>query len=143
MLDHEGHIVHIDFGYILSRTIKFEKAPFKLTDEYIELLGGKDSKGFKQYIALCIEGFLAIRRHYEKILLLVEMTINSEALGTQICPCLSDDEGVLLNLRKRFKLRKSEPDIQNYVYNLIGEAIENWRTEIYDAYQRILNNINI
>jgi phosphatidylinositol kinase/protein kinase (PI-3 family) len=39
MLDASGHIVHIDFGYLLSNTIKFEKAPFKLTTEYIDVLG--------------------------------------------------------------------------------------------------------
>jgi phosphatidylinositol kinase/protein kinase (PI-3 family) len=35
MLDTEGHIVHIDYGFILSNApgkgFKFEKAPFKLT----------------------------------------------------------------------------------------------------------------
>eukprot|EP00352_Strombidinopsis_acuminata_P003447 CAMPEP_0176403428 /NCGR_PEP_ID=MMETSP0126-20121128/50089_1 /TAXON_ID=141414 ORGANISM="Strombidinopsis acuminatum, Strain SPMC142" /NCGR_SAMPLE_ID=MMETSP0126 /ASSEMBLY_ACC=CAM_ASM_000229 /LENGTH=35 /DNA_ID= /DNA_START= /DNA_END= /DNA_ORIENTATION= len=35
MIDPYGHIVHIDFGFILSnapgRGLKFEKAPFKLT----------------------------------------------------------------------------------------------------------------
>jgi len=140
MIDSQGHLIHIDFGYILSRTVKFEKAPFKLTDEYIELLGGKESQGFKQYISLCIEGFLAIRRNYEKILLLVEMTLNSVSMGNQICPCL-DDEGVLRSLRKRFRLGLSESEVQEYVFGLIGEAVDNWRTEIYDAYQLLLNGI--
>ena len=44
MLDPEGHIIHIDYGFILSNApgkgLKFEKAPFKLTYEFVELLGG-------------------------------------------------------------------------------------------------------
>lgn len=40
MLDSTGSLVHIDFGYLLARTIKFEKAPFKLTEEMIEVIGG-------------------------------------------------------------------------------------------------------
>jgi phosphatidylinositol 4-kinase B len=44
MIDTEGHIVHIDYGFLLSNApgkgIKFEKAPFKLTQEFVDLLGG-------------------------------------------------------------------------------------------------------
>jgi phosphatidylinositol 4-kinase len=76
MITSEGHIFHIDFGYLLSRTVKFEKAPFKLTEEFIEVMGGEKSKLFKDYIELCVRGFIAIRKHYEKILLLVEMTLS-------------------------------------------------------------------
>jgi len=35
MIDNEGHIIHIDYGFLLSNApgkgLKFEKAPFKLT----------------------------------------------------------------------------------------------------------------
>jgi phosphatidylinositol kinase/protein kinase (PI-3 family) len=40
LLDASGHIIHIDYGYLLSRAIPFEKAPFKLTPEFIEVMGG-------------------------------------------------------------------------------------------------------
>ena len=37
MIDIEGHIMHIDFGFYLSNApgkgVKFESAPFKLTEE--------------------------------------------------------------------------------------------------------------
>lgn len=50
MVDNEGHIVHIDYGFFLSNApgkgIKFEKAPFKLTQEFLEVLGGTESKKF-------------------------------------------------------------------------------------------------
>lgn len=75
MLDEQGSLLHIDFGYLLARTIKFEKAPFKLTEEMMEVIGGEKSKLFKRYVELLVQGFLAIRLHYEKILMLVEMTL--------------------------------------------------------------------
>jgi phosphatidylinositol kinase/protein kinase (PI-3 family) len=44
LIDTEGHIMHIDFGFILSiapgKGIKFEKAPFKFKMEYLAILGG-------------------------------------------------------------------------------------------------------
>jgi len=43
MIDGVGHILHIDFGFLLSNNpgkgLKFEKAPFKLTREFIEVIG--------------------------------------------------------------------------------------------------------
>ena len=48
MIDNEGHIIHIDFGFMLSNApgkgLKFEKAPFKFTTEYLDVLGGIQSK---------------------------------------------------------------------------------------------------
>ena len=43
LIDHKGHIVHIDFGFVLTQSpggISFENAPFKFTEEYLEILGG-------------------------------------------------------------------------------------------------------
>ena len=43
MIDKEGHLIHIDFGFLLSNApgkgLKFERAPFKLTQEYLDILG--------------------------------------------------------------------------------------------------------
>jgi phosphatidylinositol 4-kinase len=42
MIDNEGHIIHIDYGFLLSNApgkgLKFEQAPFKLTEEFMDLL---------------------------------------------------------------------------------------------------------
>jgi phosphatidylinositol 4-kinase len=125
MLDSEGVLFHIDFGYLLARTIKFEKAPFKLTEEFIEVMGGDQSKAFKDYCTLCVQGFVAARKHYEKILLLVEMTISDSAA----IPCLERDS-ITKNLRKRFHLEWNEAQCEEYIMNLLLEARENWRTQV-------------
>ena len=47
LIDIEGHIMHIDFGFFLSNApgkgLQFETAPFKLTWEQVEVLGGARS----------------------------------------------------------------------------------------------------
>ena len=75
LLHRDGYIVHIDFGFFLSSAPKgnLEKeVPFKLTEEYIEILGGFDSSLFKRFRKMFYEGFKAIRKHKEKILLLIK-----------------------------------------------------------------------
>jgi hypothetical protein len=61
-------------------------------------------------------------------------------LEGQFLPCL-DKDSVIRNLRKRFRLEWNSEQIRELVNNLIVEARDNWRTNIYDTYQRILNDI--
>jgi phosphatidylinositol kinase/protein kinase (PI-3 family) len=53
LIDSEGHLIHIDFGFLLSNApgkgIKFESAPFKLTSEFVETMGGVNSKYFTRF----------------------------------------------------------------------------------------------
>lgn len=50
MIDSTGHIIHIDYGFMLSNApgkgLKIERAPFKLTPEFVDVLGGIKSKRF-------------------------------------------------------------------------------------------------
>jgi phosphatidylinositol 4-kinase B len=60
LIDNEGHIIHIDFGFMLSNSpgsVGFEAAPFKLTQDYVDVLGGVNSPGFDDYKMLCKQAF--------------------------------------------------------------------------------------
>ena len=64
MLDNEGHIIHIDFGFLLSNSpgsVGFEAAPFKLIFEYVEVLGGLEGAQYLKFKELCKECFKALR----------------------------------------------------------------------------------
>ena len=74
-------IVHIDFGFMLSNSpgsVGFESAPFKLSQDYIDILGGIHSAAFADFRRLLIVGFQALRKHADKIILLVEMMQRSK-----------------------------------------------------------------
>ncbi|KAG6890684.1 hypothetical protein C0995_005056 [Termitomyces sp. Mi166 len=76
LLDREGHLIHIDFGFILSNTpgnMGFEAAPFKLPFEYIEVLGGINGAAYLEFRRLFKEGFEAARKHCDRIITLVEL----------------------------------------------------------------------
>lgn len=87
MLDLEGHIVHIDFGFLLSNApgkgVKFETAPFKLNQEMIDVLGGQESSKFRDFRQRMAKGFMALQGSAEKIIILVEMML----MGTSDLPC--------------------------------------------------------
>lgn len=71
LLDRDGHLIHIDFGFMLSNSpgnIGFEAAPFKLPFEYIEVLGGLESPVFQEFKLLFRQGFEAARKHCDRII---------------------------------------------------------------------------
>ncbi len=76
MLGHEGHLIHIDFGFMLSNSpgsVGFELSPFKFPQEYIDVLGGVGSTKFREFRELVKEAFLALRKRVDHIVGLVEM----------------------------------------------------------------------
>jgi phosphatidylinositol 4-kinase len=78
LLDKDGHAIHIDYGFMLTSSpgsLNFETAPFKLTKEFIDLMGGEHKDMFHYFKLLCVRGFLELRKHYDKIVLLVEMLL--------------------------------------------------------------------
>ncbi|KAJ2693700.1 phosphatidylinositol-4- kinase, partial [Coemansia spiralis] len=99
MIDDQGHIVHVDFGFILDIApggITFESAPFKLTTEYIQVMGGSaDAQPYRQFCELCIKAYLACRPYADKIAQLVALMLDSGL------PCFKG-ESTLTKLRARF-----------------------------------------
>ena len=86
MLDREGHLVHIDFGFVLGkapggRASLEASVPFKLTREMVDVLGGESSTLFTDALPQLITAALSAARHHaETILTLVEITMPNSAL---------------------------------------------------------------
>lgn len=60
--------------------INFENAPFKLTQEYLDIMDGEYSDNFEYFRTLIIRGFLEARKHVDRIVLMIEMMTNGEIL---------------------------------------------------------------
>lgn len=109
LIDGSGHVIHVDFGFMLSNSpgnMNFEALSFKLTKEYVDVMGGTQSKYFQCFKKLMIKGFLALREHADEIISFVEMTIIS---GLHL-PCFQGSDRVLEQLRDRFRLELSQSD---------------------------------
>ncbi|RHZ13105.1 hypothetical protein DYB37_009995 [Aphanomyces astaci] len=66
MLDADGHLIHIDYGFMLGiqpggRFSLEQRVPFKLTTEMVDAMGGTQSEYFREFVTLLIQGFLALR----------------------------------------------------------------------------------
>jgi hypothetical protein len=135
LLDSEGHIMHIDFGFILSNSpggINFESAPFKLTRDFVDLMGGEHSALFRHFRQLIVRGFLAARKSSEIIILLVEAMM----VGHADFSCFKGGSLVIDSLRERFHTKLSKAQCSQVVLALIDRSTNHWRTRLYDRYQR-------
>mmetsp|Transcript_45317 Transcript_45317/g.111151 ORF Transcript_45317/g.111151 Transcript_45317/m.111151 type:complete len:145 (-) Transcript_45317:97-531(-) len=144
MLDSSGRIVHIDFGFLLSNSpggnFEFEKAPFKLTAEMLEVLGGPQSNTFKRFRKLCNKGYIEVCKHRTKLLLMVDMFYQ----GNEGMPCFSGGrEAVLERLRDRLCPGLSSKERKAFFNRQINAAIDNWTTKWYDRYQKCFTGIAI
>ena len=138
MVDDAGHLIHIDFGFIFdwspAKDIGFESAAFKLTQEFIDILGG-DTKNqtFRLFEAKVIQGFLAVRQHAADFMALTDLM---QYAGF---PCFKPAS--LQNLEARFKLDMSQAEAAKFMSSLVHDAANKWTTRVYDLVQYKQNKI--
>ncbi|KAL1835404.1 hypothetical protein VTJ49DRAFT_6781 [Mycothermus thermophilus] len=130
LIDNEGHIIHIDFGFMLSNSpgsVGFEAAPFKLTYEYVDVLGGVGSQDFEDYKKLCKQAFQALRRSADNIIDLVAMMGRESKM-----PCFGAGvQQVTAALRGRFQLQLSADEAEQFVEtDLIGKSLGSYYTRL-------------
>ena len=138
LIDKDGHLIHIDFGFIFDISpggnMKFEKAAFKLTKEMIQIMEGTESEAYATFVDLTVRAFLACRDYMNNLLDPVYLMFSSGL------DCFRENS--IKHFVERFKLDLNEEDAANYMRGLIKTAADNWRTKGYDLIQKIQNNIS-
>jgi phosphatidylinositol 4-kinase len=138
MIDEAGHVVHIDFGFIFEISpggnLKFERSPFKLTQEMIDVMGGsKEAPAFGQFTRLLIQCFLAARARHEELEAIAYLMMSAGF------PCFRADS--IKKLQQRFFLDKGERDLIAEIQALIDGSFQAVWTTMYDTFQMASNQI--
>lgn len=141
MISRKGELVHIDFGFLLTSSPggwNFESAPFKLSQDLIDVMDGVDSDAFNYYKVLVFLGADAVRRKARDIISLLAVMSAYNSM-----PCFGSDPGLAVNqLRDRLSLDlSSKSSFPMFVKNLISTSADNWRTRRYDQFQTLQNGI--
>jgi len=117
--------------------VNFEAAPFKLTEEYVEVMGGEDSETFSYFKVLFMKGLLELRRYAHRFMLLVHVM----QAGSCKMPCFVGGATALHSLKARFALDITDEAFIEHCMELVEESVGNWRSSQYDKYQRAVNDI--
>jgi phosphatidylinositol kinase/protein kinase (PI-3 family) len=144
LIDIEGHVLHIDFGFLLSNApgkgLKFESAPFKLTQEMLDVMGGENSDKFRDFRTRMARGFCELQANAEKIIILVEMML----MGQSDLPCFVGGRSLIRDLKLRLfpnGRRMNFEDTLRHINDLISQSVNNWRTKCYDRAQYCMQGI--
>ncbi|XP_041843657.1 phosphatidylinositol 4-kinase beta isoform X1 [Melanotaenia boesemani] len=138
LLDADGHIIHIDFGFILSsspRNLGFETSAFKLTSEFVDVMGGPDGDMFNYYKMLMLQGLIAARKHMDRVLQIVEIMQQ----GSQL-PCFHGSS-TMRGLKERFHMSLTEEQLQLLIDQLVDGSMRSLTTKLYDGFQYLTNGI--
>uniref|UniRef100_A0A8C6W1K8 Phosphatidylinositol 4-kinase beta n=1 Tax=Nannospalax galili TaxID=1026970 RepID=A0A8C6W1K8_NANGA len=159
LLDADGHIIHIDFGFILSsspRNLGFETSAFKLTTEFVDVMGGLNGDMFNYYKMLMLQGLIAARKHMDKVVQIVEIMQQGccrcpgaslsgpvVTVAQVICsqlPCFHGSS-TIRNLKERFHMSMTEEQLQLLVEQMVDGSMRSITTKLYDGFQYLTNGI--
>lgn len=145
MLRKDGRIIHIDFGFAFSMApgknkvgttnFSLERAPFKLTNEMVELMGSE----YERFPTLVYQGLSAMRKHWKTLKGLVEITAFKSNF-----PCFNQPGGsklVLKELEDRMMLGLSEDALEAKAAALVKTSKQHKGTIMYEIFQRKSNGI--
>mmetsp|Transcript_4105 Transcript_4105/g.15846 ORF Transcript_4105/g.15846 Transcript_4105/m.15846 type:complete len:725 (-) Transcript_4105:4537-6711(-) len=130
LIDRYGRIIHIDYGFMLGNhpgAVMWETAPFKMSREYVDLLGGVGSPAFKEFERLLVQGMFSLRKRANAIVALLQLGLGTSFKG-----------GVAVReVARRLGSLETERDVMA----LLAESIDNRRMKQYDWYQYYTNGI--
>lgn len=157
MLNDEGHVLHVDFGFMLcgapgGKAMQhiggFEhSAGFKLTNELVEVLGPTDGNEFQVFRSAILDGMRAVRSHAQELLGLVQLSMLGSENSQMNCFChprgypeavledICDRLGLPGGVRNGGDRKISDEEFRQSVNRMIDDSIDHWRSRLYDTYQ--------
>jgi phosphatidylinositol 4-kinase A len=146
MIDTRCHIIHIDFGFAFGMApgheFSMERAAFKLTEEYLEVMDYPNGECYKEFERLFVDGFKAARKNSQIALGLVEIMMYQSNY-----PCFSGwryGNGVALRrFEKRLMLDVPDDQVEQRALGLVRNAQKHWGTTAYDKFQHMSNGYAI
>lgn len=133
MLTKDGHLFHIDFGFIFGSDPKvYRLPPMKILKEMVSCMGGKDSAGYKAFGHYCASAFNQLRKHANLFLNLLSLMVDANI------PDLSDDpQGRLMKVQDKFRLDLTNEEAEHYILKIVDDSLSDMMSTFNDQMHKI------
>lgn len=143
MIDNQGHIIHIDFGFVLGlapgKQFSLETAPWKLNLELLEVMGsGNDDSLVSRYKELCTLALAAVRKHSTTLLGLMHLMSYKSNF-----PSFQYNADALKDFENRLLLNVPDIQLPSEVEKMFIKSTMNSGTFYYDQFQLYTNGIAV
>ncbi|GAB1222713.1 hypothetical protein ENUP19_0121G0064 [Entamoeba nuttalli] len=130
MISRDGKFFHIDFGHFLGNFkskfgVKRERTPFKFTQHFANVLGGKGSPQFVKFEEICMNAFVIIRKHGPLFIYLFRLML---ATGIPELQSAKDIE----YMRNMFMFDKNDDEAKEAFRQLIYKCLDAWSQTVND-----------
>eukprot|EP00298_Acanthocystis_sp_HF-20_P014052 c20616_g1_i1.p1 GENE.c20616_g1_i1~~c20616_g1_i1.p1 ORF type:complete len:931 (+),score=423.48 c20616_g1_i1:36-2828(+) len=113
LLANDGHLFHIDFGFIFGRDPKPLPPPMKIRQEMIDVMGSEGYDQFKQY---CCTAYIKLRESANLIINLVSLMRDANI------PDMKNSSKAISFLLERFQLGLEDDKVWQYMKDLIVKS---------------------
>ncbi|TMW66356.1 hypothetical protein Poli38472_004121 [Pythium oligandrum] len=118
MMKSQGHLFHIDFGFIFGADPKPLPPPFKLTKEMVEGMGGPDSEHYLKFKTYCCQAYNWLRKSADLILNLLSLMADGGIEGFA-----NDPETTLQKVQEKFRLDLTDEQAEQFFLGLINDSV--------------------
>jgi phosphatidylinositol 3-kinase len=125
LLSPNGHLFHIDFGFILGRDPKPFAPLIKIAKEMVEGLGGTASPQYAQFKQYCFTAYTTLRKSSSLVLNLFSLMVRSSVVDVRIMEEQNAGAGggAVGKVRERFHLEMSEEEAGRVLDQVIQDSV--------------------
>ena len=135
MVRRDGVFFHIDFGHFLGNFktklgVKRERVPFKFTNQYAHVFGGKGGFGYGKFLEVCGNAFTMLRHKSDLFITLFGLMLSTGIPELQSASDIS-------YLRNAFLLDKDDEAAKKVFWDLANAALSASSQTINDMFHHL------
>lgn len=143
MIDTQGHIVHIDFGFVFGlapgKAFSMElRVPWKLNREMVAVMGGQKSPHYAEYVDLCVQAMSCARRVSDGAVAMMEILTYKSNF-----PAFRYNSNAIADFKTRLLPKVADKDLAKAVNGLLYTSFDNAGSDLYDQFQLATNGIAV
>lgn len=100
-------------------------------------MDGVNSYMFNYFKSVIVSGFLELKKHVDTLVNIVDIASHVDRI-----PCfVKGNTAIVRDFTERFHLKMNYNSLVSHVEMLVQSSVDNWRTNYYDKFQFLTNNI--